>query len=70
MVAVQHESGAVTWMHYEIETVDFKPASPALWQQVSEHLEASGSPRAQNSLTSLGAGKAGLVNCLVSPKPV
>ena len=28
-----------------------------LWQQVSEHREASGSPRAQNSLTSLGAGE-------------
>ena len=37
--------------------LDFKPASPALWQQVSEHREASGSPRTQNSLTSLGAGE-------------
>ena len=30
----------------------------SMWQQVSEHREeASGSPRAQNSLTSLGAGE-------------
>ena len=54
----------------EIEIVDFKPASPALWQQVSKHREASGSPPTQNSLTSQGGGEAGLVNCLVSPKPV
>ena len=41
----------------KIKTIDFKPASPALWQQVSKHREASGSPHAQNSLTSLGAGE-------------
>ena len=32
-------------------------SNTALWQQVSEHREASGSPRAQNSLTSLGVGE-------------